>query len=403
MYDDSVGKNVLMLYIHYFFDMQEQEIEKQEVKKEKKVALVHDFLVSYGGAERVFESIAELFPQAPIYTLLYEPKQIGEHFLGRDIHVSWVSRLPQFLKKRYRFFLPFFPVAIESFDLRDFDVVISSSGAWSKGIITRLNTKHIAYVHSPMRYVWDYHEHYLEELSGGKRRNIFLRMIMSYLRIWDRQSADRPDCILVNSQFTKERVKKYYRRESVLAYPGALDLSSKYDASGVSSQEKTFFLVVSRLTKSKKIDKVVEAFNKLGLPLVVVGEGPERSLLEEKAEKNISFRGFVSDQELITLYLGARAIILPSEEDFGMVAVEALSLGTPVIAYEYGGMKEIVQEKKTGELFHAQTPEIIAEGVRRFLEHEGHYDVSLMKQSVSHFTKQNFQDSIRKFVDQYTK
>jgi len=378
--------------------------------KGKKVALIHDFLVSYGGAERVFESIAELFPEAPIYTLLYDADRMEKHFLGHTIHVSWLSRLPNFLKTRYRFFLPFFPVAIESFDLRDFDIVISSSGAWSKGIITRLNTKYIAYIHSPMRYVWDYHEQYLEELGARGKRNIFLRMVMSYLRMWDRQSADRPDFLLVNSQFTQKRVKKYYQRESILLYPGALDLyekSLRLPSEDISQKSKstqgikTHFLVVSRLTRSKKIDRVIESFNKLGLSLVVVGCGPEQQTLEKIAEKNISFRGFVEDNELVLLYRDARAVILPSEEDFGMVAVEALSFGVPVIAYEYGGIKEIVSQGKTGELFHAQTPEIIAEGVRRFLEHEGQYDETYMKQSVSHLTKQRFQSELRAVIEKY--
>lgn len=376
------------------------ETQESSIKK-KKVALVHDFLVSYGGAERVFEAMAEMYPDAPIYTLLYDKERMGEHFRGRDIRVSWLAKLPNFLKKRYRFFLPFFPVAVESFDLRDFDVVISSCGAWSKGIITRLNTKHIAYLHSPMRYAWDYHEQYLGELGARGKRKIFLRMFMSYLRVWDRQAAERPDVLLVNSKFTEKRVKKYYRRESTVMYPGALDLFEKNKQILLSPQKKReYFLVVSRLTRSKKIDKVVEAFNKLGLPLVVVGIGPDQEMLEGIAENNITFRGFVEDRELAELYRGARAVIFPSEEDFGMVAVEALSFGTPVIAYEYGGIQEIIEQGKTGELFHAQTPEIIAEGVRRFLENEGEYDEALMKQSVAHLTKERFQEEIRKFMEE---
>lgn len=378
-------------------------VVEEKLNRVPKVALVHDFLVSYGGAERVFEAIAEMFPEAPIYTLLYDKERMKEHLMGHDIRISWLSKLPNFLKKRYRFFLPFFPVAVESFDLRDFDLVISSSGAWSKGIVTRLHTKHIAYLHSPMRYAWDYHEQYLGELGARGKRNIFLRMILSYLRIWDRQAAERPDAIIVNSKFTEARVKKYYRRESTVVYPGALALVEK-SAGSVSQEiitEKKCFLVVSRLTRSKKVDKVVEAFNKLGLSLIIVGDGPERKKLEQLAEKNITFKGFVEDTELVHLYRSARAIIFPSEEDFGMVAVEALSFGTPVIAYEYGGIKEIVQQGKTGELFHAGTSEIIAEGVRRFLENEGKYDKALMKQSVAHFTKERFQSELRAVIEKY--
>lgn len=386
-------------------------VVEEKLNRVPRVALVHDFLVSYGGAERVFEAMVEMFPDAPVYTLLSNPLLVEGHFKNRNIQTSWLSKLPNFLKKRYRFFLPFFPVAVESFDLRDFDLVISSSGAWSKGIVTRLHTKHIAYLHSPMRYAWDYHEQYLGELGARGKRNIFLRMVLSYLRIWDRQAAERPDAIVVNSKFTESRVRKYYRRESTVVYPGALALVEKTLDASIHTDKtpdqvrgdggRRHFLVVSRLTRSKKVDKVVEAFNKLGLPLIIVGDGPERKKLEQMAEKNIVFKGFVEDSELALLYRGARAIIFPSEEDFGMVAVEALSFGTPVIAYEYGGIKEIIQQGKTGELFHAGTPEIIAEGVRRFLENEGKYDKTLMKQSVAHFTKERFQSELRAVIEKY--
>lgn len=392
-----------------------------DIMEMKKIALVHDFLVSYGGAERVFEAIAEMFPDAPIYTLLYDRKRMGGHFEGRDIRVSWLSRLPKFLKKRYRFFLPFFPVAVESFDLRDFDLVISSSGAWSKGIITRLDTRHIAYLHSPMRYAWDYHEQYLGELGGAPsektRPRILTRMLLSYLRVWDRQAAERPDRLVVNSRFTQARVKKYYRRESTVIYPGALELFEKTKgvcaaeediprlptvARDDSARAESHFLVVSRLTRSKKADAAVEAFNKLGFPLVVVGDGPERARLERMAAQNIRFAGFVGDRELASLYQGARAVIFPSEEDFGMVAAEALSFGTPVIAYEYGGIREIVRPGETGEMFHSQTPEIIAEGVRRFLSREGQYDEAAMRSSVVRLTKERFQKELRACIEEYT-
>jgi glycosyltransferase involved in cell wall biosynthesis len=375
---------------------------KNNRKKPQKVALVHDFLVAYGGAERVFEALVEMYSEAPIYTLLYDREHIGVHFAGREIRASWLSKLPRFLKKRYRLFLPFFPAAVESFDLRDFDLVISSSGAWSKGIVTRLNTKHIAYIHSPMRYAWDYHEQYLDELGAHGKFRVFTRMLLSYLRIWDQQAAERPDMLLTNSKFTAARVQKYYRQASTVVYPGALALHEKTKQLSLESTlpERRHFLVVSRLTRSKKVALVIEAFNKLGLPLIIVGDGPEREALEQLANQNVRLVGFVDDSELAHLYRGARAVIFPAEEDFGMVAAEALSFGTPVIAYEYGGIREIVEPGKTGELFHAQIPEIIAEGVSRFLAHEGQYDEDVMRQSVAHLTKENFQQGIRSAVDQ---
>ncbi|MFZ3031678.1 MAG: glycosyltransferase [Candidatus Moraniibacteriota bacterium] len=372
--------------------------------KVKKVALVHDFLVSYGGAERVFQDMAELYPEAPIYTLLADPEMVAKHFPGRDIRTSWLGKLPRFIQKRYRLFLPFFPAAVESLDLREFDLVISSSGAWSKGIITRLHTTHIAYLHSPMRYAWDYHESYLQELGARGRRSILTRMLMSYLRLWDKQAADRPDVLVANSAFTRERIEKYYRREAGVIYPGAPSL---FDAvmhpSSAPEAKREYFLVVSRLTKSKKVEVAVEAFNKLKLPLVVVGTGPEEKELKKRASGNVRFTGFVDEGELASLYRGARALIFPSEEDFGMVAVEALSFGVPVIGLDYGGLREIVVPGETGEFFHTSAPEIIAEGVRRFLQKEGTYDVTAMQESVKKFSKENFQNEMRAVLEKNMK
>lgn len=361
--------------------------------KPKKIALVHDFLVSYGGAERVFEVLCEMYPEAPIYTLLYDQERMGGHFKGRDIRSSWLGKLPRFIQKRYRWFLPFFPVAVESLDLREFDLAISSSGAWSKGIITRLHTTHIAYLHSPMRYAWDYHEAYLREMGALGRWSICTRILMSYLRIWDSQAAARPDVLIANSQFTLARIEKYYRREAEVIYPPAI--LSHIEREKV---KREYFLVVSRLTRSKKIEVVVQAFKKLSLPLVVAGTGPEQEKLQKIAGKQTRFTGFVTDNELVELYRGARALIVPSEEDFGMVAAEALSCGTPVIALEYGGMREIVTPGVTGEFFHVAAPEIIAEGVRRFLEKEGTYDEAMMKASVAKFSSENFQEQMREVI-----
>jgi glycosyltransferase involved in cell wall biosynthesis len=366
--------------------------------KPRKVAIVHDFLVAYGGAERVLQSLAALYPEAPIYTLLADVKLVEERFPGREIRTSWLGKLPRFIQKRYRLFLPFFPAAIESLDLREFDLVISSSGAWSKGIITRLNTTHIAYLHSPMRYAWDYHEAYLAELGARGRRSIFTRLLLSYLRIWDKQAAERPDILLANSEFTRERIQKYYRREARVVYPGALTISEQSGAPGSLTEKRSSFLVVSRLTKSKKIDIVIDAFNKLALPLVVVGGGPETERLRKQAGKSIRFAGFVTDAQLVEYYRGARAVLFPSEEDFGMVAVEALSFGTPVIGLEYGGLREIVTPGVTGEFFHVAAPEIIAEAVRRFLEHEGHYDTTVMRESVQKFSNDNFQKQFSEVI-----
>lgn len=336
----------------------------------KKIAFVHDFLVSYGGAERVLESLIKLDPAAPIYTILYDQEAMKERFAGREIRTSFLQKLPKFLRKRYRWLLPLYPVAVESFDLREFDVVISSSGAWSKGIVTRLRTLHIAYLHSPMRLLWDANERYLDAVNAGPLRRFIGRIYLSYLRVWDREAADRPDILVSNSEYTRARSSKYYRRDSVVMYPpvtlGTFSSQPSPDAGGAGKDD--YFLVVSRLTESKGVDIAIEAFNKLRLPLRIVGEGRERARLAALAEGNVTFVGWVDDGELASLYRRAKAVIVPSEEDFGMAAAEAIRSGTPVIALGRGGSSEIVQEGRTGEFFDAPTPEVLADAVRRFLD-----------------------------------
>lgn len=372
-------------------DMSDASIQK----KPKKIALVHDFLLSMGGAERVLQELSLLYPAAPIYTLLADEKLIQKYFPERIVRQSFLQKFPRFFQKRYKWLLPFYPVAVESLNLRDYDLIISSSGAWTKGIVTRLHTTHIAYIHSPMRYAWDSHEEYLETLK--KKGNIFLRGVLSYLRVWDFEAAQRPEILVANSLYTKERIEKYYRRNAELLYPTS-GLSQSQD-SGVSPREKKdFFLLVSRLTKIKRIDAVVEAFNKLGFPLKIVGSGPELLSLQKKAASNVTFEGFVSDEKLRELYQEARALMFPSEEDFGLTAVEAHAHGTPVIAFEYGGIREIVTPGVTGEFFASKTHEVIAEAVLRFTRSEKQYNKEVMQSNVAQFHKNHFREGIQKLV-----
>ena len=347
------------------------------------MALVHDFLFYPGGAERVLEVLCEMFPEAPIYTLLYDQEKMRGKFKDREIHTSFLQKFPKFIRKRYRYLLPLMPTAPETFDLREFDLVISSSGAWSKGIVTKLNTIHIAYLHSPMRFVWDYNERYLRTNNQQPTtNNFFIRLLLSYLRLWDFEAAKRPDYLIANSVYTQERVKKYYRRDSTVIYPpvakseipaspaGGLNPKSEINSKFKIQNSKItdYFLVVSRLSPYKKVDLVVEAFNKLELPLVVIGEGKQYKYLKKIAKDNIKILGWQSDEKIAEYYRNARAFIFPSEDDFGLTAVEAMSYGTPVIAYRGGGATETVIEGVTGEFFDAQTPEVLSDAVRRFME-----------------------------------
>lgn len=364
--------------------------------KDIKIALVHDFLTQYGGAEKVLESFCRIFPEAPIYTLLYDKKKMRGKFKNRKIHTSFLQKFPKFLKKRKRYLIPFMPTAPETFDLRDFDLVISSSGAWSKGIVTRLNTVHISYMHSPMRFVWDYNEKYFKDIN--EKVGFFKRLFLNYLRIWDYQAAQRPDKLISNSNYTQKRLEKYYRRESEVVYPPAIASI----AEGKKGEGK-YFLVVSRLSAYKKVDVVVEAFNKMGLNLLIVGEGEQKKYLNKIALKNVKVVGWKDEEDLKKYYKNARALIFPTVDDFGITMVEAMSYGVPVVAIRKGGAKEVVEEGITGEFFDAQTPEVLSDGVRRFMENENKYDPNMIKEKANRFTEDKFREEILRIINENIK
>ena len=365
-----------------------------------KIALVHDFLTQYGGAERVLEVLAEMFPEAPIYTILYDKEKMRGKFAKQEIHTSFFQKLPKFLRKRFKIFLPFLPIAPETFDLREYDLVISSSGAWSKGIITRLNTIHIAYIHSPMRFVWDYNEKYLKE-ERKEKFGFLIRPIFNYFRLWDKLAADRPDYLIANSKYTQARIRKYYRRESEVIYP-PVDINRSSTSVKTEVEllwlPRKYFLIISRLSAYKKIDKAIEAFNKLELPLIIVGEGKERKRLEKIAGKTVKFLGYQPEEKLPQIYAGARAFIFPGLDDFGIAPAEAMNYGVPVIALKKGGALEIVEENKTGEFFEATAPEVIADAVRRFMENEGKYEREYIRQVAGKFNKERFVAEVKDFI-----
>jgi glycosyltransferase involved in cell wall biosynthesis len=375
-------------------------------KKELKIALVHDFLVEFGGAERVLQVLCEMFPEAPIYTLLCDRENFPVWIKNRKVEASFLQKWPKFLRKRKKWLLPFLPIAPETFNLRDFDLVISSSGAWAKGVVTRLDTIHIAYLHSPMRFAWDMHGEYLQQQKKGWVVNFFSRLILNYIRLWDFAAADRPDYLIANSEYTKKRIKKYYNREAPVIYPpvsmlGSLDGGELTAASNSSlvSLDKKYFLVVSRLSPYKKIDVVIEAFNKLELPLVIVGTGDQEKYLKSIAEKNIKFMGFLPEEKLSKIYAGARAFIFPTLDDFGIAPVEAMLWGVPVLGIRSGGVKEILLEGRTGEFFDHATSELVADGVRRFRENESQYDKEAIRARAAEFSKERFKKELADFIE----
>ncbi len=386
--------------------------------KNKKIALVHDFLTDLGGAERVLEVLCEMFPEAPIYTLLYDKEAMQGRFSSKIVYTSFLQKFPKFLRKRKKWLLPLMPVAPEIFDLRDFDVVISSSGAWTKGIVTRLNTTHISYLHSPMRFAWDVSEEYLGQQKKGRALNLCARLLLNYLRLWDKAAADRPDFLVANSKYTQKRIKKYYGRESTIIYPPVnfqfpisnfessqnlecSNLEIESSAAADKIQNSKFFLIVSRLSPYKKIDVVVEAFNKLGLPLVVIGTGQQEKYLRSIAEKNVKILGYQSDADVASYYAGARAFVFAGVDDFGMSPVEAMVHGVPVLAIRKGGVLETVVEGRTGEFFDAATPEVIADGVRRLIENEKSYDKQVIIDRAREFSKERFIRELEGYIINY--
>jgi len=357
---------------------------------DKKVALVHDFLLYQGGAEKVFEEISSVFPEAPVFTLS-QKKRMVRKFEGRKVIPSFLGKLSLLLP--HRWLLPFYPLTAESIDLREYDLVISSTSSFMKGIVVKPKTLHICYCHTPTRYLWDWHSRYLDESFSSPVKKILTSALMNYLRMWDRMAAERVDLFVANSKFTAERIKKYYNKPSELIYPPV-------DVDKFTVKEKTrgYFLVVSRLSPYKRIDLVVEAFNKLGWPLIVVGEGKEKKKLEKSAEKNIRFLGYVGSKRLAKLYAACRAFIFPGLDDFGITMVEAMASGRPVIAFRGGGALEIVEEGKTGEFFNSHQPEIFIDTLRRFKVQEKEYSPEYIRKSAKKFSKQKFHERFREFL-----
>ncbi len=276
-----------------------------------KVALVHDYLNQMGGAERVVLALHELFPDAPLYTSIYDPQRVDAAFRSIDIRTSFMQKLP-LVKKHHQPFLPLYPFAMERFDLRGYDLVLSSSSAFGKGVITRPGTMHICYCHTPMRWCWNYDE-YVERENLGRVARSILPFFITNLRVWDQTTSMRVDHFIANSPVVADRIQKYYRREAVVIPPPVEASHFLYDPA---TQPEEYFLVVSRFMPYKRIDLAIEACNQLGLPLLIIGSGRDEQRLKKLAGPTIRFLGRLPDEEVLHYYAHCRALILPGEEDF---------------------------------------------------------------------------------------
>ena len=369
--------------------------------KNVKVALVHDFLNQYGGAERVLEAIWEMFPEAPIYTMLHDPVKMRGKFKDADIRTSFLQKFPRWLKKRPKWLLPFFPTAPETFNLRDFDLVISSSGAWLKGIIVKPKTIHICYCHSPMRFAWDWNEKYLNEQGLGNRRKLFARLLLNYIRMWDKSAADRQDFFIANSKATQAKIRKYYGRESMVVYP-PVEMENKENRrdGGNKGETENYFLIVSRLSPYKKVEIAIDTMNKLNLPLIVIGEGAPKYVkhLRSIAGPKTKFLGFLPDEKIKKYYAECRAFIFPGEDDFGIAPVEAMNFGKAVIALRRGGATETIIEGETGEFFNEPVAEVMADAVRRFIVKEKEYNPDKIRERAEMFSKEKFKENFLRAI-----
>lgn len=351
-----------------------------------RIAFVNDYLNQFGGAERVLKSLCELFPEAPIYTLFYDAKATHNIFEGREIRTSFLQKIP-LSKTHHRFFPLLMPMAVEQFDFKNYDIVLSVASSFAKGVITHPHTKHICYCLTPPRFLWDSSQKFVEEFRYPWLVKKILPPFVSYLRLWDKEASHRVDKFIAISDFVKARIKKYYLKDADVLYP-PVDVS-KFK---VGASEGKYFLMAGRLVTYKRFDLGVKAFNKLTLPLKVVGTGVELKNLKKIAGPNIEFLEKVSDEELADLYTNAKALIFPQEEDFGIVPLEAMASGRPVIAYRSGGAVETIIDGKTGIFFDEQGEEAIIDAVNKFSKMK--FNPSLCRQQAEKFDTKVFRKRI---------
>lgn len=377
-----------------------------------KVALVHDYLVEYGGAETVLECFASIFPDAPIYTLVYDPSLVKKIAPGRIIRSTFLQKIP-FASSSHRFFPLLMPMATESLDLSYYDLVLSDSASYAKGVITAPDSLHICYCHTPTRYVWDDCQKFVREFSYPGLLRRLVPLGLNYVRIWDRIASNRVDAYIANSRLVAERIKKYYQRKSVVINPPVLvkELLSPYDQQkrGIfkaeylkPSQKEGYYLMLGRLMSYKKFDLGIKAFNRLKLPLKIIGGGPELNKLKKIAGPNVEIVGPLPprDPRKAMYFAKSKAFIFPQEEDFGIVALEAMISGKPVIAYRAGGALEAIEENVTGIFFNNQTEASLVKAVQEFelKSKQGVFNPFKIYEFALNFRKESFEEKIKDFI-----
>jgi len=375
-----------------------------------KTAIVHDWLTGMRGGEKCLEVFCRLYPQADLFTLLHIPGKVSSIIENRDIHTSFLQSFP-FIQSKYRHYLPLMPTAIEKLNLKGYDLILSSSHCVAKGVIPAKGSLHICYCYTPMRYIWDQYDQYFNQQSSGRLTSAAMKLVTPFLRRWDVKSSGRVDEFIAISRHVQKRIKKYYGRESTIIYPPVN--SQFYAPTGESPED--FFLIVSAFAPYKRVDLAVEAFNELGYPLVIIGEGQKANDLRRIAGPNVRFTGWLSDEEIRSYYARCRAFIFCGEEDFGITPLEAQSMGRPVIGFGRGGILETVipdrgtwkveseisaekTSRPTGVFFYEQTPEALVSAIRHFETIEDRFEPEAIREHALQFDLDIFSDRIQQFI-----
>ncbi len=358
-----------------------------------RIAIIHEFLTQYGGAERVLEALLEIYPDADLFTLVYDKKKMGKYFDKYNIKTSFIQKLPFGIAK-YKWYLPFMPKAIESFDLSNYDLVISDSSAYAKGVKTDKNQIHICYCHTPTRYLWQETAFYLKTVNIPFFVKPFMPIIIKFLKKWDYKAAQRPDYFIANSQTTQKRISAYYHRDSFVIYPFV-----NADKFEISQKAKDYYLIVGRIVPYKRNDIIIKAFNKLNLPLKIIGSGYGLEKLKKMTQSDkIEFLDKVSDRDLKKYYSGCKAFVFAALEDFGITPLEAMASGRPVIAYGVGGATETVIAGKTGIFFDKQTSQSLIKAIKHFDAKK--FNAKEIRQYALKFDKSVFKNNIKKYINQ---
>lgn len=355
-----------------------------------KVAIVHDYLNQAGGAERVVATFHRMYPDAPIFTTLFAPDVVGEPLASADVRVSWMQRLPGW-RKHFKAYLPFYPLAVRSFDLSGYDLVISSSSAWAKGVRVPKGTVHVCYCYTPMRWAWSF-DAYVGRSAMSAVSRVAARVIMGPLRVWDVRTSRSVDRFIAISNEVANRIRETYARDCDVVFP-PVDIQRFHPQ----PRAEDFFLVVSRLNAYKRIDLAVAACSAGGLPLVVVGNGPERERLEALAGPTVRFVGRRPDVEVADLFSRCRALILPGAEDFGLTPLEANAAGRPVVAFAGGGALDTVRDGQTGVLFHEASS--LSLGRALLAASERQWDAGVLRAHAETFAQSAFAERFRTSID----